>query len=104
VPDNDKYAAMTAQEAARALFEACGREDWVEAGKFFPMSIPGLFRQYLGGLELISVGEPFTSKGAGPSDLFVPYEIKLKHGGVKKMNLHLRKDRQSGRWFYCGGI
>ncbi|MGD0207733.1 MAG: hypothetical protein ABSC89_09035 [Verrucomicrobiota bacterium] len=102
--DNDKYANMTAQESARALFEACGREDWVEAGKFFPMPVPTLFRQYLGGLQLISVGEPFNSKGAGPSDVFVPYELKLKDGSVKQMNLHLRKDTQSGRWFYCGGI
>ena len=103
LPDNDKYAALTAQEAARAFFEACGREDWVEAEKFFPMRIDDLFRQYLGGLQLVSVGEPITSKATGP-DLFVPYEIKLKGGGNKKMNLHLRKDRQTGRWFYCGGL
>ena len=103
LPDNDKYAAMTAQEAARALFEACGREDWVEAGKFFPMQIPEILRQYLGGVQLVSVGEPFTSKATGP-DRFVPYELKLKGGGNKTMNLHLRKDAQTGRWFYCGGI
>jgi len=103
LPDNDKYAAMTAQEAARALFEACGREDWVEAGKFFPMQIPEILRQYLGGVQLVSVGEPFTSKATG-LDLFVPYELKLKGGGNKTMNLHLRKDKQTGRWFYCGGI
>ena len=104
VPDNDKYAALSAKDSAQALFEACGREDWAEAAKFFPMPIPDVFRQVLGGLELVSVGEPFTSQGSGPGDVFVPYEIKLKGDGVKKMNLHLRKDAQTGRWFYCGGI
>ena len=102
LPDNAKYAAMTAPQAARALFEACGREDWTEASKFFPMPLPEAFRQLLGGLEIVSLGEPFTSKGG--SDVFVPYEIKLKTGGNKKLNLALRKDQQTGRWIWDGGI
>ena len=56
--DNEKYAAMTAQQAARALFEACGREDWTEAAKFFPMPIPEILRQFLGGCQLVSLGDP----------------------------------------------
>ncbi len=102
--DNEKYAAMTAQQAARALFEACGREDWTEAAKFFPMPIPEMLKQFLGGCQIVSLGEPFTSQGAGPSDQFVPYEIRLKNGGLHKLNLHLRKDPQTGRWFFEGGI
>ncbi len=34
LPDNEKYASMTAEQAARAFFEACGRKDWNEVGKF----------------------------------------------------------------------
>ena len=34
LPDNEKYASMTAEQAARAFFEACSREDWNEAAKF----------------------------------------------------------------------
>jgi len=102
--DNEKYAAMTAQQAARALFEACGREDWTEAAKFFPMPIPYALRQFLGGCQIVSLGEPFTSQGAGPADQFVPYEIRLKNGGLHKLNLHLRKNQQTGRWFWEGGI
>ena len=102
--NNDKYAAMTAQQAARALFEACGREDWTEAARFFPMPIPDVLKQFLGGCQIVSLGEPFTSQGAGPSDQFVPYEIRLKNGDLHKLNLHLRKDQQTGRWFWEGGI
>jgi outer membrane lipoprotein-sorting protein len=102
--DNEKYAAMTAQQAARALFEACGREDWTEAAKFFPMPVPEGLKQFLGGCQLVSLGEPFTSQGAGPSDQFVPYEIRLKNGELHKLNIHLRKDKQTGRWIWEGGI
>ena len=34
LPDNEKYASMTPEQAARAFFEACSREDWNEVGKF----------------------------------------------------------------------
>jgi hypothetical protein len=74
LPDNDKYAAMTAEQAARAFFEACGRKDWEEAGKFYS-PINEQFKQGIGGLEIISLGEAFTSKNYPGK--FVPYEIKL---------------------------
>ncbi len=34
LPDNEKYEKMTPRDAARAFFEACGKEDWTEAQKF----------------------------------------------------------------------
>ena len=101
LPDNEKYAAMTAEQAARAFFEACSREDWNEVGKFMS-PVNERMKQYLGGLEIVSLGEAFTSK-AYPGR-FVPYEIKLKSGGVKKHNLALRKDNPAGRWQFDGGI
>jgi len=36
LPDNDKYAGITAQQAARVFFEACGRE----IGRKLKSSIP----------------------------------------------------------------
>jgi hypothetical protein len=74
LPDNEKYASMTAEQAARAFLEACSREDWVEAGKFMS-PINEQVKQAYGGLEIISLGESFTSKAYGGR--FVPYEIKL---------------------------
>jgi hypothetical protein len=75
LPDNEKYASMTPQQAARAFFEACGREDWEEVGKFFA-PVNDRLKQYLGGLQLVSLGEPFTSKVS--AGFMVPYEIKLR--------------------------
>jgi outer membrane lipoprotein-sorting protein len=105
LPDNEKYAAMTPEQAARAFFEACGREDWNEAAKFWTMTGDTRLRQFLGGLEVINIGNHFTSAlTAIGGPLFVPYEIKLKGGYVKKFNLALKKDGKTGRWYVDGGI
>jgi outer membrane lipoprotein-sorting protein len=102
LPDNEKYASMTAEQATRAFFDACSQENWSEAEKFLRESpVDYLLKEELGGLKIISIGTAFTSK-AGP-DQFVPYEIRLKDGSVKKMNLALRKDKPTGRWFVDGG-
>ena len=73
LPDNEKYASMTAEQAARAFFEACANEDWNEAEKFMS-PITQDTKKYLGGLEIVSLGESFAGKGFGGR--FVPYEIK----------------------------
>jgi hypothetical protein len=101
LPDNEKYASMTAEQAARAFFEACGREDWTEAGKF-DSPITDRLKEYLGGVEVVSLGQAFRSKAY--VGLFVPYEIKLKNGQVRKHNLAVRKDNPAGRWQVDGGI
>ena len=75
LPDNEKYASMTAEQAARAFFEACARKDWNEAGKFMSPITEGVKKAY-GGLEIVSLGESFTSKAYGGR--FVPYEIKFQ--------------------------
>jgi hypothetical protein len=72
--DNERYADMSAEQAARAFFEACSRKDWAEAGKFMS-PINEQFKESLGGLQLISLGTPFTSQSY--SGRFIPYEIKL---------------------------
>ena len=74
LPDNEKYASMTAEQAARAFFEACANEDWNEAEKFMSPITPDT-KKYLGGLEIVSLGESFAGKSFGGR--FVPYEIKL---------------------------
>ena len=101
LPDNQKYEKMTPQQAARAFFEACGKEDWPEARKFWgPMT--DRIRQHLAGLKVIRIGEPFQSKLSGA--WFVPYEIRLRSGAVRKHNLALKKPKQAGRFIIDGGI
>lgn len=104
LPDNAKYVAMTSEQAARALLEACGREDWTEAAKFFD-PLTASEKQDLGGLQVVSIGTHFTSAISLISGAqFVPYEIKLKNGAVKKFNLSLKRNGQTQRWFVDGGI
>jgi len=102
--DNGKYAALAAEPAARAFLEACSRQDWLEAEKFMS-PIPAQVREYLGGLEIVSIGNAFTSQTY--PGRFVPYEIKLNSGRgseTKKGNLAVRKDNPAGRWQVDGGI
>jgi outer membrane lipoprotein-sorting protein len=96
LPDNEKYASMTAEQAARAFFEACARKDWDEVGKFMSPVTQGL-KDYLGGLEIISLGESFTSKAYGGR--FVPYEIKLR---PQEFNVRVSNTNPAKRYVITG--
>ncbi len=99
LPDNQKYAAMTAEQAARAFFEACAQEDWNEAQKFEMTPINERTKQYLGGLEVVSLGAAFTSKGYDPNGRFVPYEIKLR---AQELYLRLSNANPAKRFVITG--
>jgi hypothetical protein len=96
LPDNEKYASMTADQAARAFLEACARKDWDEAGKYMS-PINEQLKQYLGGLEILSLGESFTSKSYGGR--FVPYEIKLQ---PQEFNMRVSNTNRAKRWVLTG--
>ncbi|RPJ37024.1 MAG: hypothetical protein EHM35_07105 [Planctomycetaceae bacterium] len=103
LPDNAKYEQMTPEEAATAFFKACAEEDWDELVKFLGQTgVPQPLKDYLGGLEIISIREAFQS--ANYPGWFVPYEVKLKSGQIKKHNLAIRKDNPANRFEYDGGI
>jgi hypothetical protein len=94
--DNDKYASMTAEQAARAFFEACSREDWNETEKFMSPVIPAL-KQIFGSLEIISIGEPFTSKVY--SGCYVPYVIRLR---PQEINVRVSNSNAANRYVVTG--
>ena len=96
LPDNEKYASMTAEQAARAFFEACGREDWNEAGTFMS-PINDQLKGYLGGVKIISLGEAFTSKAYGGK--FVPYEIQLR---AQEFNIRVSNTNAAKRYVITG--
>lgn len=101
--DNEKYAQMGPKEMAQAFFQACADENWDEVLKFWPASaVDQRLKDYLGGIEIIDIGEPFQS--GRYSGWFVPYEIKFKNGGTKKMNLAVRNDNPAQRYVVDGGI
>ena len=104
LPDNEKYASMTAEQAARAYIEALGRQDWTEAEKFRRSAVDDQTKQIVGALEIVSMGESFTSAAYAPGGRFVPYVIKLKSGEVITNNLALKRDWKTGRWWDDGGF
>ncbi|MBN2296481.1 MAG: zf-HC2 domain-containing protein [Pirellulales bacterium] len=71
--DNEKYEKMTPEQAARAFFEACGKKDWKEVAKFYS-PLDERIKDYLGGMEIMSLGKPFKSEKY--PGWHVPYEIK----------------------------
>ena len=100
--DNEKYQQMTPKEMARVFFQACADRDWEEAAKFEDAVALENVRKGLGGLEIISIGEPFQSglyRG-----WFVPYEVKYNSGRVHKFNLAVRNDNPAKRYVVDGGL
>ncbi len=101
VPGNEKYEKMTPKEAARAFFDACAREDWDEVQKFMPERLDEGFKRKWGGLKIVSLGEPFHVKTY--YGWYIPYEVKYKEEGGKKMNLCMRNDNAGKRYVVDGG-
>ncbi|MHC4118805.1 MAG: hypothetical protein ACYSWO_14995 [Planctomycetota bacterium] len=103
-PDElERYADMAPKEMTRAFFQACGDEDWDELVKFMPDSeVSQRARDYYGGLEIINIGEPFKSEAY--HGLFVPYEVRLKSGRIKKWNLAVTNRNLVGRYMCDGGF
>jgi RNA polymerase sigma factor (sigma-70 family) len=117
--DNAGYMQQTGttpEQAARTFFEACGREDWTEAAKFWPPEMlakyppfPDQFKSSYGGLEIVSLGKPFKGKviewkNAEYAGVYVPYEIRLKGGEIKKWQLAIRCDNRERHWYWDGGM
>lgn len=91
------------KEAAVMLFDALSREDWEAARMVYPATgFNESFKRMFGGLQVISIGEPFRSSFY--PGWYVPYEIRLRSGQVRKMNLALKNDNHVGRWVWDGGL
>ena len=100
--DNEKYEKMTPKEAAAAFFEGCTKENWDEVKKYWPMPVDERLKEFLGGVQVISLGEPFQAKPY--PGWFVPYEIKFKNGESHKHNLAIRNDNPTKRYMVDGGL
>jgi hypothetical protein len=91
------------KEAAEMLFDAFAREDWEAARLVYPVTgFNESFRKAYGGLQVISIGEPFQS--GFYVGWFVPYQVRLRSGYVKKWNLAVRNDNPARRWVEDGGL
>jgi hypothetical protein len=60
-------------------------------------------------MEIIRLGKPFKGRvimfgGIEYPGVYVPYEIRLKDGTVKKFQLAIRCDNPEKRWYWDGGL
>ena len=103
-PDElEKYENMTPKEMTIVFFQACADEDWDELLKFMSDSeVRQEIKDYYGGLEIISIGEPFkTDEYHG---WYVPYEVRLKSGSIKKWKLAASNRNIVQRYICDGGF
>jgi hypothetical protein len=101
-----------AQQTARDFLEALGKKDWSAAAGFWPSyaskgrHFDDVFndkiKDYLGGLEIVSLGTPY--KEAPYPGVFVPYEIRFQNGETKQFRLAVRQDRPGQPWYFDGGL
>ena len=100
---DEKSEQESVKETAMALFQACADEKWDEFSNIWPgLILNAMQKSLLGGIEIVSIGEPFKENVS--SDWFVPYVIKLKLGGLKEKNLRVRYDEATNRFIACGGL
>jgi hypothetical protein len=93
----------TPKEAATLFFDSLAKEDWQRTLAVYAASdVSPVVKKVYGGLKVNSIGEPFQS-GLYPG-WFVPYEITLKSGDVKKHKLALRNDNKQKRFVVDGGF
>jgi hypothetical protein len=101
-----KSAAVTLngpKEAAAYFFDSLAHERWDDVLAVMPMSrVPDVLKKCCGGLQVISLGEPFRS--GTYAGYFVPYQIRLPDGSIKTHNLTVRNDNPDHRWVWDGGL
>ena len=92
----------TPRDAALAFFEGMAERNWDRALTVMARSsVDDRIKRAYGGLQVISIGEPFQS--GMYRGWFVPYEIRLSDGRVKKHKLAVRNDNAVKRFVLDGG-
>jgi len=91
------------KEASAYFFDALARESWDSVLQVTSETrVPPVVKQVYGGLQVISIGEPFQS-GLYPG-YFVPYQVRLRNGSTKTFKLAVRNDNPAHRWIIDGGF
>jgi outer membrane lipoprotein-sorting protein len=103
--ESETFSNITSKRAAEIIFEAMAKNNWESVDDVFSQFnfvTMKIFKMRYGGLEVIKIGESFKSglyKGE-----YVPYEVKLKNGFVKKFKMALRNDNKNKVWLVDGGL
>jgi outer membrane lipoprotein-sorting protein len=102
---NENFSNINSKRAAGLIFEALAKKDFnsdKEVWTQYNLVSKKILGNTYGGMQVIKIGEPFKS-GIYPGE-FVPYEIKLSDGTIKKWKLALRNDNPNKVWMVDGGL
>ncbi len=90
------------KEAAAYFFDALANENWDAVLQVtYGTRVPEGVKQDYGGLQVISIGEPFQS--GLYAGYYVPYQVRLRDGSTKTHKLAVRNDNPAHRWMMDGG-
>ena len=97
-----QFANISDNDAIRLIVNAVNNND-LESIKevFINYNFANITKQFEGA-KVIRTGKPFKS-GIYPG-IFVPYEVSLPNGSIKKWNIALRNDNPDKKWVIDGGI
>ena len=102
---NETYSNTDSKAAAEMIFDAMAKNDFEsnkEIWSLFNVVTKRILATKYGGLTVIKIGEPFKS-GLYPGE-FIPYEVRLKDGTIKRYKLALRNDNPNKVWMVDGGL
>jgi hypothetical protein len=102
LPTANRPLPQTPRDAALQFFMGMAGEDWELVQSVYAGGVTASLKNHGARLTVISVGEPFQSGLL--RRWFVPYEIQLRTGHVKRWALALRNDNSAGRWVVDGGF
>jgi hypothetical protein len=94
------------RDTAVNFFQDCAAGDWDKVFTYCPPLTDkqkDALKEYLDGMEIINIGQPFK-KLTAYAGLYIPYEIKLKSGEIRKGNMAVRNDNPAKVWMFDGGI
>ena len=101
---SETFSSVSSKRAAELIFEAMSTNNW-DAIKIPMDAYSGFFNRMqkaFGGLKVVKIGESFKS-GTYCGE-FVPYEVILNDGTIKKHNIALRNDNKNKVWLVDGGL
>jgi len=113
VPLKEGIAPEPLKQKARDFFEALIKKDFEKAyaigvNDYLRTSIKLEENEYYSNvLRIISIGEPYQKEGrryAGGRGVFVPYEIELANGKIRRGFIAMRNDNPEGKWIFDGGL
>lgn len=121
VPLLEELDPETAKQKAREFFEALINKDFEKANMICPAPHGRYSTRYTPKLEasagyysnvirILSIGEPYQKEDkegrrryAGGKGIFIPYEIELADGTVRKGFISMRSDNDEREWRFDGG-